>query len=69
MVADDANVPRPRAWILGTGGGGGGPIIESRGSESCESRDANCCRWAESPLLTFLDFGEWFFLEGSESCT
>ena len=37
MTEEEANFPRPRAWILGTGGGGSGPTMDSKGSES------DCC--------------------------
>ena len=34
IAEEEVWAPRPRGWILGGGGGGAGPMSDSRGSES-----------------------------------
>ena len=74
---EEASAPRPRKRIGGCEGGGGGPIIESRGSES-EPGEGERSRLVAEPLRVsaegFIDSFEcdcsllsWFFSNTEET--
>lgn len=48
-------MPRPRARILGAGRGGGGPIMDSRGSESEAGEGALFMPFVEPVFVVFGD--------------
>ncbi len=50
IAEEEANFPRPRAWTLGGGGGGSGPTMDSKGSESDGS---DCCVLFRPSLMSF----------------